>query len=204
MSNFAFAPSTLSVEVGATVQWTNHDTAPHDVTVTSGPVAVHSPMLTTGQSWQYHFTVAGTYSYICSIHPDMHATLTVHAAPAPTTAAAAAAAAPRAAPPAQASAPAARPAQPRPTDVARAPSAAGPSAGPSAAAPGTPSTADALTSAAAAAPVAATGVPASRELKPLLVVAGIVVAVATFCLLLLASSPDAAPDRDPAPDTTAI
>ena len=80
ISDFAFSPSALTVHAGDVVTWTNHDVAPHDVTVTHGPVAVHSPTLTTGHSWTYTFTVVGSYAYICSIHPDMHATLTVAAA----------------------------------------------------------------------------------------------------------------------------
>jgi len=83
MTNFAFSPAAVNVHTGDTVTWTNHDTAPHDVTVTSGPVAVHSPLLSTGQTWSYTFTTPGTYDYICSIHPDMHAVVTVAAAPAP-------------------------------------------------------------------------------------------------------------------------
>src|SRR5579859_7351888 len=82
MTNFAFSPAAVNVHTGDTVTWTNHDTAPHDVTVTSGPVAVHSPLLSTGQTWSYTFTTPGTYDYICSIHPDMHAVVTVAAAPA--------------------------------------------------------------------------------------------------------------------------
>jgi hypothetical protein len=184
VSNFAFAPSSVSVPVGTTVEWTNHDTAPHDVTVTSGPVAIHSPTLTTGQSWSYAFTVAGTYAYICSIHPDMHATLTVR---------------PAAPPPSVAPAPVA--VSPARTAVAQ----------PNATAPGSATGASQLRTAAQAAPSAsasplATQPPAAtttvtvaaaptastvHELKPLLIVAGVVAAVATFCLLLLASARDA-------------
>lgn len=80
MENYAFSPSTLTVHAGDTITWTNHDQAPHDVTTTSAPVAIKSPMLSTGQSFSYTFKTAGTYSYYCSIHPDMRATVTVLAA----------------------------------------------------------------------------------------------------------------------------
>src|SRR5690348_10149497 len=70
MAHYAFSPATITVHAGDTVTWTNTDVAPHDVTTTSSPVAVHSGTLSTGQSWTYTFTVPGAYHYICSIHPD--------------------------------------------------------------------------------------------------------------------------------------
>ena len=39
-----------------------------------------SPMLSTGQSWSYTFTQPGTFDYVCSIHPDMRARIVVLAA----------------------------------------------------------------------------------------------------------------------------
>jgi len=70
----------LTVTAGDSVTWTNLDSVAHDVTVTRGPTLFHSPMLGKGQSWSYTFTVAGPYSYVCSVHPDMRASLTVLAA----------------------------------------------------------------------------------------------------------------------------
>ncbi|QWF78863.1 cupredoxin domain-containing protein [Amycolatopsis sp. CA-230715] len=74
---YKFTPATISIAVGDTVTWTNHDTAPHNVVVTDGPEKFTSPTLQTGQTFSHTFTKAGTYSYYCSIHPDMKATLTV-------------------------------------------------------------------------------------------------------------------------------
>src|ERR1044072_2211388 len=34
-------------------------------------------MMATGQSWTFTFTVPGTYSYYCSVHPDMRAQVVV-------------------------------------------------------------------------------------------------------------------------------
>ncbi len=75
--NYAFSPASLTVSVGDTVTWTNEDTAPHTVTVTNGPVKFDSGTLQKGQSFSYTFTVAGTYSYYCAVHPDMVASVTV-------------------------------------------------------------------------------------------------------------------------------
>ncbi|HEV8556914.1 MAG TPA: cupredoxin family copper-binding protein [Actinophytocola sp.] len=86
--NFAYSPATLTITVGDTVTWTNHDSAPHNVVVSDGPEKFTSPTLQTGQSFSYTFTKAGTYAYYCSIHPNMKATVTVQGGgtdPPPTT-----------------------------------------------------------------------------------------------------------------------
>ncbi|GHE83886.1 copper-binding protein [Amycolatopsis deserti] len=77
MMNFAFSPASLTVSVGDTVTWTNHDSAPHNVVVTDGPVKFSSPLIQQGETYSYTFTQAGEYSYYCSVHPDMKATITV-------------------------------------------------------------------------------------------------------------------------------
>jgi plastocyanin len=77
IQNYAFAPAALTVKVGDTVTWTNMDTAPHTVTVSSGPVTFASQSLQTGQTFSYTFTRAGTYQYYCAVHPDMKASVTV-------------------------------------------------------------------------------------------------------------------------------
>jgi plastocyanin len=70
----------LVVEAGQTVQWTNHDSAPHTVTTTKAPVAFDSGTLKQGQSWSYTFTKVGTYEYYCAVHPDMVSSVKVVAA----------------------------------------------------------------------------------------------------------------------------
>lgn len=80
ISHYSYAPASVSVASGTTVTWTNLDTVAHDVTVTRGPALFHSPMLSKGQSWSFTFTLSGPYSYICSVHPDMHGSVTVAAA----------------------------------------------------------------------------------------------------------------------------
>lgn len=77
MMNYAFSPASLTISVGDTVTWTNHDAAPHNVVVSDGPVKFTSPLLQQGETYSYTFTQAGQYSYYCSVHPDMKATITV-------------------------------------------------------------------------------------------------------------------------------
>lgn len=80
--DFAFNPGSMTINVGDTVVWTNTGEAPHTATSQSGPAAFDSGRLETGQTFSFTFTVPGTYSYLCSIHPEMQGTITVAAAPA--------------------------------------------------------------------------------------------------------------------------
>jgi plastocyanin len=75
IANFAFSPDTLTVKAGTTVMWTNHDTTAH--TVTADDKSFDSGNLQPGQSFSFMFTQAGTFSYHCSIHPNMKATIVV-------------------------------------------------------------------------------------------------------------------------------
>lgn len=84
MQQYAFRPAVLTVPAGATVTWTNADQAPHDVVTSSGPVALRSPLLHRGGSWSHRFSTPGTYAYYCSVHPDMRAQVIVRATPTPT------------------------------------------------------------------------------------------------------------------------
>lgn len=74
--NFSFSPATLTVPVGATVTWTNQDSAGH--TVTSDTAAwPDSGTLDTGKSFSFTFKKAGKFTYHCAIHPSMTATIVV-------------------------------------------------------------------------------------------------------------------------------
>lgn len=75
IDNFTFSPTTLTVTAGTTVRWTNKDDVPH--TVVSSDKAFKSNTLDTDQEFTYTFTQPGTYSYFCSLHPKMTATVVV-------------------------------------------------------------------------------------------------------------------------------
>jgi plastocyanin len=77
IKNYAFSPAAITVAVGDTVTWTNMDSAPHTVTVSSGPVTFTSPNLQKGDTFSYTFHTAGTYQYYCAVHPDMMGSVTV-------------------------------------------------------------------------------------------------------------------------------
>lgn len=70
-----FVPATLAVKVGETVVWVNQDPFPHTVTSQTGGFDSHA--MAPGQSWSYTPTKAGVFPYLCTLHPTMHATLTV-------------------------------------------------------------------------------------------------------------------------------
>src|SRR5271165_6813844 len=69
IDNFSFGPGTLTVAVGTTVTWTNHDDIPH--TVVSSDGVFKSKVMDTDEKFSYTFSKAGTYAYFCSIHPKM-------------------------------------------------------------------------------------------------------------------------------------
>jgi amicyanin len=77
IDNFAFSPTTLTVKRGTTVTWTNKDDDVHTVKSDEGPQAFKSPALDTGDSFTVTFDKAGTYQYICSIHPHMQGKIVV-------------------------------------------------------------------------------------------------------------------------------
>jgi plastocyanin len=69
IAGFAFGPNKLSGTVGQPVTWVNEDDSPHQITVVS--TKERSAILTKGQSAVMAFANAGTYEYICGLHPNM-------------------------------------------------------------------------------------------------------------------------------------
>lgn len=67
IQNFAFSPVVLTVKKGTTVTWTNSDSTPHQIK----SATFNSSQLSKGQSFSFTFDTAGSFNYICSIHPSM-------------------------------------------------------------------------------------------------------------------------------------
>ena len=76
IKNFTFSPASLDAKVGAPITWTNGDVAPHTVTFDDSSVG-GSGNLNGGQTFELVITKAGTFPYICKIHPSMKGTVTV-------------------------------------------------------------------------------------------------------------------------------
>jgi plastocyanin len=82
IADFKFSPGTITVHVGDTITWTNNGPSSHTATAQNG--SFNTGVLKKGASASHTFEQAGTFAYICQIHPFMHGTVVVLAnAPAP-------------------------------------------------------------------------------------------------------------------------
>jgi plastocyanin len=70
-----YLPATITVPVGTTVRWTNHDEETHTVTSMTGTFG--SLGLDLDETYTYTFTTPGTYLYGCDLHPFMGGTIVV-------------------------------------------------------------------------------------------------------------------------------
>lgn len=75
---FSYAPGSLTVTAGDTVTWTNADAQSHTATADGG--AFDTGTIAGGASGSVTVSTAGTFTYHCTIHPTMTATLVVRAA----------------------------------------------------------------------------------------------------------------------------
>jgi amicyanin len=75
IDNFTFTPPELSVAVGTTVKWVNHDDIPHSVVDSNK--AFRSKALDTDDAYSFTFASAGTFSYFCGLHPHMQGKIIV-------------------------------------------------------------------------------------------------------------------------------
>jgi plastocyanin len=74
--NFDYGPTSLTVDVGTTVTWTNTSNRPHTVTDRGG--TFDSQPILPGQLASVTLTAPGTYSYFCRINPSkMNGTIVV-------------------------------------------------------------------------------------------------------------------------------
>ena len=69
IDNFTFSPKELTVAVGTTVKWVNHDDIPH--TIVEKKTTFRSKALDTDDSYSFTFTSAGDFDYFCGLHPHM-------------------------------------------------------------------------------------------------------------------------------------
>ena len=75
IDNFTFSPKALTVAVGTTIKWVNHDDIPH--TVVEKKTTFRSKALDTDDSYSFTFTSAGAFDYFCGLHPHMVGQITV-------------------------------------------------------------------------------------------------------------------------------
>jgi plastocyanin len=72
---FVFQPTTVTVPVGTTITWTNHDPVAH--TVTDVNQAWDSGLFEENGTYSMTFDTPGTYTYYCIPHPIMTGTIEV-------------------------------------------------------------------------------------------------------------------------------
>lgn len=84
-SDQCFSPSTITIDAGGEVVWSNDDTAVH--TITSGVLTDIGPngifdsgLLNPGSTFSRWFGEAGEYPYFCMLHPWMAGTVVVQGA----------------------------------------------------------------------------------------------------------------------------
>lgn len=71
IENYRFNPPEVSIHVGDTVRWSNHEKrTSHSVILPIGGVP-ESERMFPDESWSYRFERAGHYEYHCGPHPEM-------------------------------------------------------------------------------------------------------------------------------------
>ncbi|MGI8632832.1 MAG: cupredoxin domain-containing protein [Solirubrobacterales bacterium] len=76
IADFEFKPPEVTVEAGTKVTWTNKDSANHTATADDKTV-FDTGNLNQGDAKSATLDKAGTYGYICDIHPYMKGSVTV-------------------------------------------------------------------------------------------------------------------------------
>ena len=80
-TTYGFTPDTITLVIGVnnTILWTNNDASVHTATSDTAGVFDSGP-LNQGQTYQFTFTTAGTYTYHCTYHAWMQGTVIVKGA----------------------------------------------------------------------------------------------------------------------------
>ena len=76
IADFTYTPPDLHIQPGDTVTWTNNGPSEHTVTAKDG--SYDSDTMSVDETFSHTYPKAGTYDYICSLHPDqMQGTIVV-------------------------------------------------------------------------------------------------------------------------------
>lgn len=78
MIDLKFTPAKVTAGVGDTVTWTNEDSATHTVT-SDGEGPLDSGDVGGDGTFDFAFDTAGTFRYVCTIHPSMEGVVEVKA-----------------------------------------------------------------------------------------------------------------------------
>jgi hypothetical protein len=75
LTTTAYVPNPATVQMGTTVTWINDDNVSH--TSTSNVSVWNSGDMPPGSQFSFTFQSAGSFNYLCLIHPNMIGTITV-------------------------------------------------------------------------------------------------------------------------------
>ena len=78
INNFVFAPERVIVHQGDTIKWVNHDVVRHNATAADKSWATSA--LAPGGDGSIMAATIGTFTYICTRHPEMKGTIVVEPA----------------------------------------------------------------------------------------------------------------------------
>jgi len=84
IKDYAFSPSSLTIQKGANVTWKNNDTVDHEL-FSNGPAfsfpkigeGGSSPLIRADGTYTYQYNTTGTYDYRCYIHMQETRTIIV-------------------------------------------------------------------------------------------------------------------------------
>ena len=72
---FAFKPTQITIKAGQSIEWINHDFAPHTATDDDGDWDTGE--LGKNDRGTVHFDIPGRYAYFCAYHPHMRGEIVV-------------------------------------------------------------------------------------------------------------------------------
>jgi plastocyanin len=74
--NSQFTPAEITVNVGDTIKWINHDIVPH--TATADDKSWDSKLIGSGEEWELIVERNMFTTYFCTFHPGMKATIRIN------------------------------------------------------------------------------------------------------------------------------
>lgn len=78
ISKLAYLPPEITLHIGDTVQWTNHDFVAHTATTKSDATGeAWDLMILPGKTVEWKAKAVGSVQYYCKFHPNMRGTITV-------------------------------------------------------------------------------------------------------------------------------
>ena len=70
-AGYVFAPVVVTIKVGDTVSWKDTNAVPHNVVGQGSASKVITKVAVDTKSYSVTFKKAGTYKYLCNVHPGM-------------------------------------------------------------------------------------------------------------------------------------